>query len=91
MTIITTQLDALWAVKVQDDRVIEARSEMQKAYATITVINARIQAIVNMGILDIIPTETKLVFNKAWGALKTCQTALEAADVQEALNWAGKL
>jgi len=31
MSIITDQLNALWAVKVQDERVIEAKAVMQGA------------------------------------------------------------
>ncbi len=90
MTIITTQLNALYAVKTQTDRVIEAKAVMQAAFNTIVEANARVQAIVALGALDTVLTEAKATLNKAWTALKTCEASLKAVDVQEVINWAGK-
>jgi len=90
MTIITTQLDALYAEMTQRQRVVEAKAQIQMARNVIGEVNVRVQEIVALGALNTIPTEVKTALNQAWTALKTAQTALEAANVQEALNWAGK-
>jgi len=90
MGVITTQLDALWTVKKQDERVIEAKAIMQGAYRTVAEANDRVQAIVDLGTLNAIPIETKQALNAAWTALKLCQSSLETANIQEALNWAGQ-
>jgi hypothetical protein len=89
MTIITTQLDELWAIKQLEERVIAAKAVMQMAYHTIEETNAKVQAIVSLGTLNDVPTETKTALNKAWTALKNCQTAMQAVDVQEVLMWTG--
>ena len=90
MTIITTQLNALYAEMTQRERVIEAKAQLQMARNVIGEVNSRIAAIVALGSLDTIPTETKAALNAAWTALKTAQTALAVATITEALDWAGK-
>lgn len=69
---------------------MEARAALQNAYNVIVETNAKVQMLANSGDLNAVPTETKAALNAAWTTLKTAQTALEAANVQEALNWAGK-
>ena len=74
----------------QRERVVEAKAQLQNARNVIQDANARVQAIVDLGALNTIPTEVKAALNAAWTALKTAQTSLAAAGVTEALDWAGK-
>jgi hypothetical protein len=89
-TQITTELDALWTTRSAVDRLVAGKAAMQNAYNVIAETNAEVQALVDEGAFAGIPADILAALNGAWTALKNCQTALEAANIREAITWAGK-
>lgn len=86
MTTAKTQLDALITEQAQQARVVEARVKLQNCYWTVQETNATIQAIVDDGALNLIPTELKVGLNKIWTATKACQAAIEALAEKDLLD-----
>ena len=84
---IATELSQLWEEKAQRDDTFEARAALQNWRTETTRTNALIQAIVDEGSFDTIPTDLKNALLAAWNAVKAADTAMEDADVAEALNW----
>lgn len=87
---ITTDFDTLWLEKKQRDVTVEAKAQLQNCMNVVEETKSRLQAIVDSGAFNTIPTSVKTALNKAFTAVKAASTAFADAEVQEVLNWSGK-
>ena len=86
---ITSDFNTLWTETKQRQRTIEAKAALQNAMWVIEETKAKLQAIVDEGSLNTIPTSIKTALNSAFTIVKTASTSFSNADIQEVLNWHG--
>ncbi len=87
---ITTDFGTLWTETKQRQRTVEAKALLQNAMWVIEDTKTKVQAIVDEGSLNTIPTSIKVALNSAFTIVKTASTSFANADIQEVLNWVGK-
>lgn len=87
MSILTEQLDALNTERRQAGDIIKARALLQSLYHTTVDVDNKIQAIVDEGRFDTVPTELKDQLQSIWQAAQAFRSTCEQTDNAEILNW----
>ena len=87
---ITTDFDKLWDEKKEKDSTVEVKALLQNAMFVIEETNARVQKILNGGILDKVSKAVGDALQKSHDVVKTAGTGFSDPDILEVLNWAGK-
>lgn len=82
---ITTDITDLLEAKADVQVMIKARNILKASRDLVVQNNASIQALVDDGDFDVIPTSIKTALNSAWSDLKTCEAALEDVNIIEVL------
>ncbi len=87
MTVLT-DLDTTWTEKEQREDAFAARAALEDVTNNIEQANQAIQAIVDSGNFNTLPTDLKATLNDWWTIIKTARTSIGSdADIMTVFNW----
>ena len=85
---VQTDLDATWNEKEQREDAFAARAALESATQNLDEAHQRIQAIVDSGNFNTLPTDLKTTLNQWWTIIKTARTSIGSdADIMTVFNW----
>lgn len=87
MTVLT-ELDITWEEKEQREDAFNARAALENATNALDQAHQAIQAIVDSGNFNTIPTDLKSALDDWWTIIKTARTSIGTdADIMTIYNW----
>ena len=85
---VQTDLDTTWTEKEQREDAFAARAALENATNVIEETHQTIQALVDSGNFNTIPTDLKVALNQWWTIIKTARTSIGSnADIMTIFNW----
>ena len=85
---VQTDLDTTFSEKEQREDAFAARAALENATNVIEETHQTIQALVDSGNFDTIPTDLKVALNQWWTIIKTARTSIGSnADIMTTFNW----
>jgi len=83
-----TDLQSTWVAQEQSQDAFSARAALEDATNNLDQATQRIQAIVDSGNFDTVPTDLKTALNDWWTILKTARSAIAAnQDIVDVYLW----
>ncbi len=83
-----TDLGTTWTEKEQREDAFNARAALENATNNIEQAHQQIQAIVDSGNFNTLPTDLKQALNQWWTIIKTARTSIIGnADIMTVFNW----
>ncbi len=87
MTVVT-DLNATWETKIQAGDAFVARATLEDVSRNIDEAHLKIQAIVDSGNFNTIPTDLKAALDDWWTIIKTARTGIGTnSDIMAILDW----
>ena len=83
-----TDLQSTWTEKEQAEDAFTARAALEDATNNLDQAHQRVQAIVDSGNFNTVPTDLKATLNDWWVILKAARTAIgQDSDIMDVYNW----
>ena len=87
MTVLT-DLDTIWTEKEQREDAFAGRAALENATNVIEETHQTIQALVDSGNFNTIPTDLKIALNQWWTIIKTARSSIGGnSDIMTVYNW----
>ena len=87
MTVLT-DLQATWTEKEQAEDAFAARAALEDVSNNLNEAHLRVQAIVDSGNFDTLPSSLKQALDRWWTIIKTARTSIGSdAEIMDILNW----
>ena len=81
-------LNTTWTEKEQAEDAFTARATLENASMVLNEAHIKIQAIVDSGNFNTVPTDLKVALNQWWTIFKTARASILAnADIMDVYNW----
>ena len=85
---VLTDLNTCWTEKTQREDTFAARATLENATNVLDECHQTIQALVDSGSFNTIPTDLKATLNDWWIIIKTARTSIGGnADIMDVFNW----
>ena len=85
---VQTDLDTTWTEKEQREDAFAARAALESVTRNLDETHQAIQAIVDSGNFNTLPTDLKSTLNDWWTVIKTARTSIGSnADIMTVYNW----
>ncbi len=85
---VQTDLDTTWTEKEQREDAFAARAALETATTTLNEAHQRVQAIVDSGNFDTLPTDLKATLNNWWTIIKTARATIAGnVNIMTVYNW----
>ncbi len=85
---VQTDLDTTFSEKEQRDDTFTGRAALENCTNTIEETHQAIQALVDSGNFNTIPTDLKVALNQWWTIIKTARTSIGSnSDIMTVFNW----